>query len=104
MKYIDNDYYTKTMADIYSTQGYYEKAVEIYNYLLEHKQIKNNIKNDEGDIELKNENNLFPLFQKWFKLHYCYNKLQKLQNIKNKLDNKQPNHIQTGGIMSQPDV
>ena len=31
----DNDFKTATMARVYSSQGHYEKAAEIYKHLLE---------------------------------------------------------------------
>jgi len=77
---------TKTMADIYVRQGYFQKAIEIYRHLLQIEPHRRDIKDALQAAEnqaMKNcavkSDDLLPLFAEWFDLVRKYNDLQKLK-------------------------
>lgn len=83
----DKLFYTKTMAKIYADQGNYEKAAEIYRYLLEHGPDRQDLIDALSEVEKrlfdKYPEDLVKLLSKWVDLllkHYGLQKLKKLQN------------------------
>ena len=89
----NTDFYTKTMAKVYADQGYFEKAAEVYRYLL--KQYPERQDQDivealaEVEIKLseKAPDKLALLFGEWIDLAVKYNSLQKLKKIRLKTRN-----------------
>ncbi|MCD4804064.1 MAG: hypothetical protein K8R07_00110 [Desulfobacterales bacterium] len=83
------EFYTKTMANVYARQGYFEKASEIYRYLLKHnpesREVNYLLFEVEKKLDEKKKNAgeiLKKLFRKWIYLQLSYNRLQKLKKIK----------------------
>jgi tetratricopeptide (TPR) repeat protein len=88
----DPDFYTVTMARVYEDQGHWEKAAEIYRYLLKQEPERKDIADalveaerrlDEGIT--KNADDLTPLIGEWIHLMFRYKRLQKLRQLKNQL-------------------
>ena len=88
----DNDFYTATLAKVYEDQGHWEKAAEIYRYLLEQEPdrkdfakalAETNRKMDE--VINKTPDDLIPLFREWIDLLLRYSRLQKLRKFKGRL-------------------
>ena len=88
----DVDIYTETMAKVYADQGHWDKAVEIYRYLvklepqrqdlldaLEHARQKIKESPDTTPEEL------VPLFREWIGLLLQQEKLDRLKKLKSKL-------------------
>ena len=83
----DKSFYTPTMARIYASQGYYEKAADIYRYLLSKNPDQDELKDELSDVEQKlaesprnNKEDLVRLFRQWFKLINLYNQHYKLKD------------------------
>ena len=88
----DQDFYTVTMARVYEDQGHWEKAAEIYRYLLkqepERKDIADALVEAERRLDeeiTKNADDLTPLIGEWIHLMFRYKRLQKLRQLKNQL-------------------
>ncbi|HUV50485.1 MAG TPA: hypothetical protein VMW78_05640 [Anaerolineae bacterium] len=83
------DFYTKTMAKVYSDQGYLSKAAEIYRLLLkqepDRKDLVDELSKIEKKLSEKAPSNAVLLLSKWINLELKYNNLKKLKNIKNRL-------------------
>ena len=84
----NNDFYTETMAKVYTDQGYLEKAAKIYRYLLGREPDRQDLAGKLLEIEkqINGENNtgkayLVPLFSQWVDLVLNSNKLKKLQKV-----------------------
>ena len=82
----DKAFYTPTMARIYVSQGYYEKAAEIYKYLLSKSPDQKELMDELSDIEqilakskYGSSEDLVQLFERWFKLINLYNQHKKLK-------------------------
>lgn len=85
----ETDFYTATMAEVYAEQGHWDKAAEIYRYLLKReperadylealaKAEQNSIISAQKPFE-----DLAPLFHQWFDLMLRYKNLQKLRKLK----------------------
>jgi pentatricopeptide repeat protein len=91
----DTEFYTATMAEVYARQGHFEKAVEIYRYLLEREPNRKDIIEALAEIEekigtkgAKKDRDLVPLFRKWLQLILEYNRLQKLKKFQHDLSSK----------------
>ncbi len=87
------DFYTITMAKIYVSQGYLEKAYKVYTHLLEHEPDRrdladalNEVQKKLSEKEKKRPGDLVSLCGKWIDLMFRYNRLQKLKQIKNRLN------------------
>jgi len=88
----DPDFYTVTMARVYENQGLWDKAAEIYQYLLKQEPERKDLaealykveRKMEGAIH-KNPDDLIPLFREWINLLLQYGRLQELQRFKKKL-------------------
>ena len=86
----DNIFNTVTMAGIYTKQGLYDKAAEIYNKLLEQDPDRNDLIEALSALEeIRAEANkdlkkrLIPLFSEWLDLMLCNNRLKLLEKLKN---------------------
>lgn len=92
----DLNLYTKTMADIFVQQGYFQKAIEIYRYLLQREPHRRDIKDALQAAEkqaAKNyalaSDNILSRFDEWFELIRKYNDLQKFKRCLKKNENAQ---------------
>lgn len=84
----DNDFYTETMAQVYVSQGYLEKAADIYTYLLEREPDRkdfieklHNLKEKMGAEHHTGKEHLASLFNEWVDLVLKHNKLKKLKKV-----------------------
>jgi hypothetical protein len=91
----DIDVYTSTMAKIYADQGHFEKAAEIYRFLLKQEPGRQDLIESLSEIERKFVFNgkkdpglLVSLFVKWFDLALCNNRLQTLRRIQRRLEGR----------------
>ncbi len=82
------EFYTATMAQVYSEQGHWEKAAEIYRHLLVQEPDRDDYLAALARVEKKvkqshNDSleNLGALFHQWFDLMLKYSNLQKLRNL-----------------------
>ena len=65
----DELFYTKTMAGIHAGQGNYDKASEIYQYLLDGEPGRQDLKDALEGMEMKKKmQRLMPLIETWAKL------------------------------------
>ena len=88
----NNDFYTVTLAKVYEDQGHWEKAVEIYRYLLEQEPDRKDFAEALAETERKMDeaikktpDDLIPLFREWIDLLLRYSRLQKLRRFKSQL-------------------
>jgi len=88
----DPDFFTVTMARVYEDQGHWEKAAEIYRYLLEQEPERKDIADALAQVEkrldegiTKTADDLTPLISEWIHLMFRYKRLQKLRRLKNQL-------------------
>ena len=88
----DPDFYTVTMARVYENQGLWEKAAEIYRYLLkqepERKDLEEALSKVENNMQEaldKKPEELIPLFREWINLLLHYRRLRHLKRLKGKL-------------------
>ncbi len=98
------EFFTATMAKIYASQGYLEKATDIYKYILDkapHREdlketmleLKDRIKKvqTKGDGEIRvsakreDESQLTDLFEEWIVLLLRYGNVLKLQKVQDQL-------------------
>ena len=83
------DFYTKTMAKVYTNQGYLTKAAEIYRFLLKQEPDRQDIIDELSEIEKKLSEKApgdpVLLLSKWIDLMLKYNNLKKLKKIKGAL-------------------
>jgi len=88
-------FYTKTMAKVYTDQGHWEKAAEVYRYLLNEEPNRQDLKDALREIESirsdskkKVPENLISLFTEWIELMLDYNKISKLKALRRLLQAK----------------
>lgn len=88
----DPDFYTVTMARVYEDQGLWDKAADIYRYLLKQEPERKDLAQALIEVERKmrkaagkKPNDLIPLFQEWINLQFQYSRLQKLRRFKGKV-------------------
>ena len=88
----DPDFYTVTMARVYENQGLWDKAAEIYQYLLKQEPERKDLAEALSKVERKmegaihkNPDDLIPLFREWINLLLQYRRLQELQRFKGRL-------------------
>lgn len=93
----DTDFYTSTMAKIYADQGLFEKASEIYRFLLKKEPDRQDLVQALSEVEqrfssvTKNKHDaLVSLFVDWFDLALCGKRLQALRRIQKRLDGRRP--------------
>ncbi len=84
----ETDFYTATMAKVYSEQGHWNKAAEIYRHLLVQEPERDDYLAALARVERKakqkrNESpeDLAALFHQWFNLMLRYKNLQKLRKL-----------------------
>jgi len=84
----ETDFYTATMAKVYSEQGHWNKAAEIYRHLLVQEPERDDYLAALARVERKakqkrNESSedLAALFHQWFNLMLRYKNLQKLRKL-----------------------
>ena len=88
----DPDFYTVTMARVYEDQGLWDKAADIYRYLLKQEPERNDLAEALSKVERKMEgtnhkksDDLIPLFREWINLLLQYRRLRELKRFKRKL-------------------
>jgi pentatricopeptide repeat protein len=83
-----SDFYTETMARVYAKQGHWQKAAEIYRYLLEQEPGRRDYSRALEEVEsklvsaAKTPDDLVPLFREWLELMGHYIKLERLSRLK----------------------
>ncbi len=84
--------YTETMAKVYTDQGHWAKAAEIYHHLVAREPRRQDFadalaeaKKKMNEAPRKNPEELVPLFREWIELLLRHEKLQKLMKLKNRL-------------------
>lgn len=82
-------FYTATMAKVYADQGHWEKAAEIYRYLLKQEPDRDDYLAALAGVEKKTVSSgkktadrLAPLFHQFFDLMLRFKNLQKLRKLK----------------------
>jgi hypothetical protein len=85
----ETDFYTGTMAKVYSGQGHWEKDAEIYRHLLKLEPERTDYLEALAEAERmlnttvnRQVEDLAPLFQQWIDLMLKYKNLQKLRRLK----------------------
>lgn len=87
----DDDFLTATMAKVYTDQGHYLKAAEIYRQLIQKEPGRTDLVEALAQLEQKikkemnDQDKLVPLFSKWFELLLRYNRVKYLKKVRNKL-------------------
>ncbi len=84
----ETDFYTATMANVYAEQGHWDKAAEIYRYLLVQEPERDDYLEALARMERKAKQNrnesledLGALLHQWFDLMLRYRNLQKLRKL-----------------------
>jgi len=85
----ETDFYTATMAKVYADQGHWEKAAEIYRYLLKQEPERDDYLAALAEAEKKiissghkPADRLAPLFRQYFDFMRKFKNLQKLRKLK----------------------
>ncbi len=85
----DTEFFTATMAGLYARQGHYEKAAEIYRYLLEREPERRDVADALLEIEKKlsqqtpkTDDELVALFGRFFNLIHRYDRLKRLKRLR----------------------
>lgn len=85
-------FYTKTMADVYADQGNWDKAAEIYSYLLGREPGRRDLIDALSEIENKRlahrSERLTRMLRTWIELSFKYNGMQKLKKIQGYLGDR----------------
>ena len=88
----ENEFQTVTMAEIYASQGLYEKAAEVYKYLLKQEPHRQDLALALSEVEKQQferkgevDGDLATLFSQWIELIFMYKRLQFLKHIKSRL-------------------
>jgi len=89
----DNDFKTATMARVYSSQGHYEKAAQIYKHLLKREPDRQDLSGALAGVEKKlnekakgSNEDLAVMFSTWVDLILRYKRMRYLRKIKGKLN------------------
>ena len=84
----ETDFYTATMAKVYSEQGHWDKAAEIYRHLLAQEPERDDYLQALAEVEKKatqkrqkSLEDLDALFHQWFDLMFKYKNLLKLRDL-----------------------
>ena len=84
----ETDFYTATMAKVYSEQGHWEKAADIYRHLLAQQPDRDDYLEALAGVEKKARQkrkksleDLDALFHQWFDLMLKYKNLRKLRKL-----------------------
>ena len=85
----ETDFYTGTMAKVYSGQGHWDKAAEIYRHLLKLEPERTDYLEALAEAERmlnttvnRQVEDLAPLFKQWIDLMLKYKNLQSLRRLK----------------------
>jgi tetratricopeptide (TPR) repeat protein len=85
----ETDFYTGTMAKVYSGQGHWDKAAEIYRHLLKMEPERTDYLEALAEAERmlsatskRPVEDLAPLFHEWIDLMLKYKNLQRLRRVK----------------------
>ena len=85
----ETDFYTGTMAKVYAGQGHWDKAAEIYRYLLRREPERTDYLEALAEAERMSKTtaseearDLALLFHEWIDLMLKYKNLQKLRRLK----------------------
>ncbi len=96
----DTEIRTATMAKIYTAQGHYDKAAEIYRDLLQEEPGRRDLAQALAEVEKRqlekrsdSRKNLAPLFSKWVKLLLRYKQIQDLEKIKHSISDAKSTRI-----------
>ncbi len=96
----DTEIRTATMAKIYTAQGHYDKAAEIYRDLLQEEPGRRDLAQALAEVEKRqlekrsdSRKNLAPLFSKWVKLLLRYKQIQDLEKIKRSISDAKSTRI-----------
>jgi len=88
----DSDFKTATMARVYSNQGHYEKAAEIYKHLLKSEPERQDLARALAGVERKlhdktkqGNEDLATMFSTWIDFMLRYKRMRYLRKIKGKL-------------------
>ena len=88
----DNDFKTATMARVYSNQGHYEKAKDIYKHLLKCEPDRQDLARALAEVERKlhqktqgNNEKLADMFSTWIDFIISYKRMRDLKKIKKSL-------------------
>ena len=84
----ETDFYTATMAKVYSEQGHWDKAAEIYRHLLARDPERDDYLEALAEVDKKamqkrqkSFEDLDDLFHQWFDLIFKYKNLLKLRDL-----------------------
>ena len=84
----ETDFYTATMAKVYTEQGHWDKAAEIYRHLLAQEPERDDYLQALAEVEKKatqkrqkSLEDLDGLFHQWFDLMFKYKNLLKLRDL-----------------------
>lgn len=87
----NTDFYTVTMAKIYAEQGHFNRAEEIYRYLLSVEPGRQDLVKELESVRqqaaksgMKSLASLEPLIREWIKLLLKFKNVQKLKGISGK--------------------
>ena len=87
------DFYTVTMARVYENQGLWDKAAEIYRYLLKQEPERQDLSQALSQVERKVEealhkkpDDLIPVFREWINLLLRYKRIRDLKQFKGRLN------------------
>ena len=85
-------FYTRTMANVYVSQGKYEEAADILRYLLSEDPENTELRRALSGLEMKcppeSEGGLEPLtglFRSWLQLASHYHQVKRLRKIKRRI-------------------
>ena len=84
--------FTETMAKVYTAQGHWGRAAEIYRYLLSESPARKELADALAEVEMKlntdspkEPDQLVSLFREWIELLLKREKLQRLNNLKERI-------------------
>ena len=90
----DTEIRTATMAKIFTAQGHYAKAAEIYRDLLQAQPERSDLVQALAEVEKRqlekksdSRKNLAPLLGQWIKLLLRYKQIKDLEKIKRSISN-----------------
>ncbi|UCF91095.1 MAG: hypothetical protein JSW39_22885 [Desulfobacterales bacterium] len=88
----DLRFHTVTMARVYAGQGHWEKAAEIYRYLLRQEPGRSDLVDALAEVEKKMQeaakksvDDLVPLFQDWIDLTLKSSQIRRLRKLRRRL-------------------
>ena len=98
----DTEIRTATLAKIYTAQGHYAKAAEIYRDLLQAEPGRSDLAQALAEVEKRqlekrsdSRENLVPLLGQWVNLWLRYKQIQDLENIKYRITDTKSTKIKS---------